>query len=328
MNFWQQLPKSFFILAPMDDVTDVVFRQQIAEIAAPDVFFTEFVAVGALASPGREVTMERLRLAPDQSKPLVAQIYGKEPEQFEAAARDLAGMGFAGIDINFGCPAKKVVAHGSGGGLIGQYDKVADIIAATKAGAGDLPVSVKTRIGLRTIQTEEWTSFLLKQGLAALTIHGRTVREMSKVPAHWDEIAKVPVLRDAIAPKTRIIGNGDVLGRAHGLELTIAHHLDGIMIGRGIFHNVQAFHPQPQSLDPEYQIQLLLRHVELFEQLHSRKPYPTLKRFFKIYINGWPGAADLRARLMDTTTPAQAREVIKLFTATAPTERQFTASNR
>jgi tRNA-dihydrouridine synthase len=272
--------------------------------------FTEFVATDGLQSAGRERTLERLRIEPGLQLPLVAQIWGNNPDHYYASARDIAAMGFAGIDINLGCPDKSIVARGCCGGLIGRNDEVTAIIAATKAGAGDLPVSVKTRLGLRSIITEPWAEFLLGQDLAAITIHGRTVSEMSKVPAHWDEIAKVVALRDQLAPGTAIIGNGDVVDRVHGLELAARSGVDGIMIGRGVFHDLFAFADASASHTPDEMIQILLGHLALYEANGQTKPFQVLKKFFKIYVQGWPGAADLRAQLMDSRTPAQVREIL------------------
>ncbi|HSX01324.1 MAG TPA: tRNA-dihydrouridine synthase [Candidatus Saccharimonas sp.] len=311
MNFWQELPKPFLVLAPMDDVTDVAFRQVVSRAAAPDVFFTEFVSTDGLQSAGRERTLERLRVEPDLSRPLVAQIWGSDPDKYYQSAQDIVRLGgFSGIDINMGCPERGIVARGCCGGLIGRYDQAAAIIEATKAGAGDLPVSVKTRIGLGTIITEEWAGFLLRQNLAALTIHARTVREMSKVPARWDEIAKVVALRDQLAPGTPIVGNGDAANRTHAHELAASSGANGVMIGRGIFHDLQAFAAESTDLDPAARLRILLEHVALYEQWGRTKPFQVLKKFFKIYVSGWPGAAELRAQLMDATTPAEVRHLI------------------
>jgi len=319
MNFWQQLPQPFFVLAPMDDVTDVVFRQLVAEIAPPDVFMSEFVSVDGLQSAGREATMERLRIAPGQPNNLIVQIWGNDPELYHKTARDVAQMGFAGIDINLGCPEKGIVGRGCCGGLIGQNDRVAEIIAATRAGAPDLPLSVKTRLGIGSIITDQWATFLLSQDLAALTIHGRTVREMSKVPAHWDEIAKVVRLKNELAPATIIIGNGDITSRAHGLTLAAETGVDGLMIGRGIFHDPLIFNPAGATREPAAMFAILLRHLELYEQWGSTKSFQTLKKFFKIYVNRWPGAAELRAELMEAATPAEVRNLIqKTYAHTSP----------
>lgn len=317
----------------MDDVTDVVFRQVVEAAAAPDVLFTEFVSVDGLQSAGRERTLERLRFEPGLDRPLVAQIWGNDPEKFRATAADVAAInaeraaaglpGFAGVDINMGCPDRGVVARGCGGGMIGNLESAAAVIAAVKAGAPGLPVSVKTRIGLNRVITEDWANFLLDQDLAALTVHGRTVREMSKVPARWDEIAKVVALRDArrlagqTGGDTVIIGNGDAADRAHGLELAAATKADGIMIGRGIFHNLFAFAKTEQTHTPNDMLDILLTHIKLYENNGRTKPYQILKKFFKIYVSGWSGAAELRNELMETRTPDEAREVIAAWRGAA-----------
>jgi tRNA-dihydrouridine synthase len=310
MSFWQQLPKPFFVLAPMDDVTDVVFRQVVTQAAPPNVLMTEFVATDGLQSAGRERTLERLRVEPNLEVPLVAQIWGKNPENYLRSAQDVAKMGFSGIDINMGCPEKGIVARGCCGGLIGQNILVSEIIQATREGAPELAISVKTRTGLTKTITEEWAGFLLTQDLDALTMHGRTVKEMSKVPAHWDEIAKVVRLRDEMKLQTVIIGNGDVHNRSHGLELASESGVDGIMIGRGVFIDLFAFSETPRDHTPVEMLQVLLSHVELYEEWGSNKPFQILKKFFKIYVNGWDGVAELRGRLMDATTPDEVRAIV------------------
>lgn len=311
MNIWQELEKPFFILAPMDDVTDIVFRQIVAKAAPPDIFVTEFASIDGLLSPGRERVLEKLRLEENPTKPVIAQIWGNDPDKYYQVARQLSKSGFAGIDINMGCPERGIVARGCCGGLIGNYELTSKIISATKAGAGNLPVSVKTRVGLSTQITEDWASFLLKQNIAALTIHARTVREMSKVPARWEEIAKVVKLRDKISPQTLIIGNGDVVNRAHGLKLAAETGADGIMIGRGIFHDIFAFASIEHEPSPEERLSILHAHLDLYEttwgQTHS---FQILKKFFKIYISGWYGAADLRAKLMEASTPEEVRTIL------------------
>jgi tRNA-dihydrouridine synthase len=311
MNIWEKLDTPFFVLAPMDDVTDIVFRQIVGQTAPPDLFMTEFASTDGLLSPGRERVMEKLRLEDNPIKPVIAQIWGSDPDKYYAVAKELSQSGFAGIDINMGCPEKGIVARGCCGGLIGNYDLAAKIIAATKAGAGDLPVSVKTRVGLKEQITEEWASFLLKQDIAALTIHARTVREMSKVPARWEEIAKVVKLRDKIAPHTRIIGNGDVVNRAHGLKLADETGADGIMIGRGIFHDIFAFADIKHEPTPDERLAILRAHLDLFESTWGEQhSFQILKKFFKIYISGWYGAAEFRAKLMDANNPAEVRAIL------------------
>lgn len=312
MNFWQKLPKPFFALAPMDAVTDTVFRHVVAKAAKPDVYFTEFTNTAAFSNKlGRKSTESRLLFTPDE-QPMVAQIWGTNPEHFAFMAKELAKMGFAGIDINMGCPVKDVVKTGACSALIETPELAAELIAAAKAGG--IPVSVKTRIGFKTRKTEEWIGFLLKQDITTLTVHGRTQKEMSIPPADWNEIAKAVKLRDKIAPQTLIVGNGDVRDREHGLELIKQTGVDGAMIGRGVFHNPFCFEETPKNHSKEELLDLLVFHLDLYEKTWSknaRKPFAPLKRFFKIYIRDFEGASELRAKLMETNDIAQVRAILK-----------------
>lgn len=322
MNIWQTLHKAqrpFLVLAPMDDITDTVFREIVVRTAAPDLMMTEFASSDGFAHPQGRASVER-RLLVNESEaalgiPLIAQIWGNNPDHYREMAKELVARGqFAGIDINMGCPEKGIVRRGCCGGLIKEenWDNVAAIIAATKAGAGGLPVSVKTRIGVNRIVTEAWAAHLLHQDIAALTIHGRTVKEMSKVPAHWDEIAKVGRLRDELAPDTVIIGNGDVENHAHAEQLAAESGADGVMIGRGVLRDIQAFAAAPAEFTPAERFRLFEQHLGLYESTWGNtKSYEPMKKFAKLYISGFPGAVDLRAKLMETHTPDEAREIFK-----------------
>lgn len=296
---WQKLTRPFTALAPMDDVTDVVFREIVAQTARPDVFFTEFTNVEALASAGREAHLRRLLLT-DQQHPIVAQLWGKDPEHYRAAARDVANLGFDGIDINMGCPDRKVMKSGGGAALIRQPGRAREIIAAVKAGANGLPVSVKTRIGIDQIRATEWIVFLLEQKIAALTVHLRTVEEMSGVPAHWDEMTKIVAARGQLGAATYIIGNGDVTNRQQGQELAVRYGIEGVMIGRGIFQNIRVFDQDGREATRQEKIDLLRRHIDLWHKTWGKeRPWAALKKFFGLYITGFAGASALRKRLMD-----------------------------
>jgi len=312
-NILKDLPRPFFVLAPMDDVTDTVFRQIIAETVAPDLFFTEFVNVDGLQSPGRPHLMKKLRKA-DHEGPLVAQIWGKDPEKYYKTAQELVEMGFDAIDINMGCPAKPVIKNGCCSALIENRPLALEIIKATQEGAaGRIPVSVKTRLGFRHVDLT-WHELLLQQNLDMLTLHGRTQREMSAVPAHWDLIGEVRKMRDQIAPDTIFVGNGDVQNRQQGLELAKKYQLDGIMIGRGIFHDPYAFAEQSPWLDftKEQRIALFAKHVELFVETwkDNERPIAPLNKFCKIYINHFDGAKELRERLMDANSTEELLDIL------------------
>src|SRR3989344_8164382 len=232
MNFLEKLPKPFFVLAPIDDVTDTVFRQVIADCAEPNLYFTEFVNVDALQSKGREAALKRLKFT-EKERPIIAQIWGKNPENFYKSAKDIVEMGFDGVDINMGCPDKAVIKNGCCIALINNRELAGEIIEAVREAVGEhFPVSVKTRLGLGEVDLT-WIKFLLRHKLNMLSIHGRTAKQLSNVPANWELIGKIREMRDELFPSTLIVGNGDVKNRKHGEELAKKYKLDGIMIGRG-----------------------------------------------------------------------------------------------
>lgn len=311
----QQFPKPFFVLAPMDDVTDTVFRQIVGACAAPDLYFTEFVNVDGLQSPGRPKLLKKIQFTAKE-KPIIAQIWGKIPENFRKTADELVQMGFAGIDLNMGCPEKTVVKNGCCSALINNHELAAEIVKATQEGAaGRVPVSVKTRLGFDQIDLS-WVEFLLGLNLDMLTIHGRTRKEMSEAPAHWDTIGEVRKMRDKIAPQTVLVGNGDVASRQQGLELAETYGLDGIMIGRGVFHDPFVFAEQSPWTDftKQQRVDLFVKHVKLFADTwkNQERNIVTLNKFCKIYINGFDGAKELREQLMrSSSTP----EVLRLLQA-------------
>lgn len=316
MNFLSKLPKPFFVLAPMDDVTDTVFRQIVGQCAPPDLYFTEFVNADGLQSPGRNKLIRKLRFTPTE-QPLIAQIWGLNPENFYKTAAELVEMGFAGVDLNFGCPQKNEVKSGACAALINNRPLAEEIIQATKEGAaGNIPVSAKTRLGYGEIDFT-WHEFLLKQGLNMLSVHGRTKREMSKVPAHWEDIGEVRRLRDTLAPETLIVGNGDVLSRRQGEELAEKYDLDGVMIGRGIFHDPFIFAENSPWLDytVEQKIKLYARHVRLFAETWQNSEYPivVLNKFCKTYINGFEGAKEMREELMSAKSAEDLLQLIYTY---------------
>lgn len=311
-NFWNELPRPFFILAPMEAVTDVVFRHVVASAAQPDIFFTEFTNASSYCSPqGAHSTRGRLAFTEDEH-PMVAQIWGNKPEQFSQMAKGLAEMGYMGIDINMGCPDKAVVKGGSGSALIKQPELAAELIAAAKEGG--LPVSVKTRLGYsNTDEWKEWLTHLLKQNIVNLTVHLRTRKEMSKVDAHFEMIPEIKKLRDEVAPHTLLTINGDIRDRQHGEELVGKYGIDGVMIGRGIFTNPYAFETTPQPHSREELLGLLRLQLDLHdkysEELGERKFEP-LKRFFKIYVREFDGASELRDKLMHAKSTEEVRQLL------------------
>lgn len=301
------------MLAPMEAVTDTVFRHVIAQSAPPDVWFTEFTNATGWAHAGDKAVGGRL-IKSDDEKPIVAQLWGSDPDAMSKLAKHCADLGYDGIDLNTGCPDSAAIKSGSGAAMIKNPELTAQMIAAAKQSG--LPVSVKTRLGYSSInEYTDWISFLLKQDIVALTVHLRTKKEMSKVEAHWELMAGIRKLRDEIAPQTLLIGNGDVRDRQHGLGLIDQTGIDGIMIGRGIFHNPYAFEHQSKPHSREELLHLLelqLRLHDEFSAKYGERKYDPLKRFFKIYVRDFEGAAEMRDKLMHTRSTIEARKVLSL----------------
>lgn len=317
---WDTLPKPIFSLAPMEDVADTVFRQILISSGRPDVFFTEFTNVDGISSQGHDVVARRL-LYSAAEHPIIAQIWGMKPENFYTTAKELVERGFDGIDINMGCPQHDVIKHGACSALMKNHPLATEIIQATKEGArsassgqaNGLPVSVKTRIGFKEIQTDEWIGFLLDQNIELITVHGRTAAEMSKVPCHWDEIGKAVQVRNASGKKTLIFGNGDILSLSEAKEKVKTYGVDGVMIGRGVFHNPWLFAGIDPAAKPlKERLQILKSHVELFEKTWgSTKSYQLLKKYFKIYLSDFDGAAEIRAKFMETNSYEEVKKVMQ-----------------
>src|SRR3990172_4703305 len=320
-DFWKSLPPGFTVLAPMEDVTDTVFRRILVTVARPGVFFKEFTnvdgicALSSITDANKNGLMQRLCFS-EEERPVVAQIWGIDPDNFFRAAKVISDLGFDGVDINMGCPQRRITKTGGGAALIGKSELVKEIIEATKKGAEGLPVSVKTRLGGKTIMTEKWLGFLLGLGLAAISVHGRTAVQMSKGEADWKEIGKVVKLRDAVntgpSQKTLIIGNGDVKDWQEAQEKHRQFGVDGVMIGRGVFANPAAFDTKGRTLTPGERLRLLSRHTQLFGEVwQGNKDFSVMKKFVKMYISGWNGAAGMRKRMMLTKSFSDLQQVVE-----------------
>lgn len=304
MNIWDTLPKPFFVQAPMEDVTDSVFRQIIGTAGKPDLYFSEFTNADAIIR-GSEGYVKRCLQYTDLEQPLIVQIWGNNPENYKKAAELLSQQGFQGIDINMGCPVKDVIKRGECSALIKNPQLAKDLYLAAVEGAHGLPVSIKTRIGFSQIQTEEWIGFLLKLHPAAITVHARTAKEMSKVPAHWEEFGKVVALRDKISPTTKIVANGDITTREMGMELVKKYGVDAVMIGRGMLHNPWVFNPNVpiETVSLQDRLTLLKKHILLFDKTWgNKKNFDLMRKFYKAYLNNFDGASEMRNVLMQFHT--------------------------
>ncbi len=326
MNFWNRLPRPFFVLAPMANVTDSVFRSLFAKYGKPDVIWTEFVSADGLCSLGKARLLPDLKYSAKE-RPIVAQLFTGHPEAMRGAAALAKKLKFDGLDINMGCPDRSVEKQGGGAAMIKDPSSALDVLAAARKGF-DGPVSVKTRIGYNKIDMD-WIKLLLAQKLPALTVHLRTRKEMSDVPAHWDLMPAIIEMRDEIQAdlkpneRTLIIGNGDVSSLGDALAKTKKYGCDGIMIGRGIFgapwffENIRKKNVDADAKTPEERLKILIEHSKMFEKAfcgkggkRGHKSFAVMKKHFKAYVSGWDGAKELRAKLMETNNYKEVKKVV------------------
>ncbi len=302
------------VLAPMANVTDAAFRQMIAKNGKPDVFWTEFVSVDGLLSEGREKLLVDFWFGPEE-RPIVAQIFGAKPENFFKVAQLIRSLGFDGIDINMGCPDRAVEKQGAGAALIKNPKLAQEILQATKEGAPDLPVSVKTRLGYNKISFEEWIPQLLEAKPAAITFHLRTRKEMSLVPAHWElmpEIIRIRNHESGITPF--ILGNGDVMTLKDAEKKCRQTGCDGVMIGRGIFGNPWMFNKETPIEKIHYtkRLQAMIEHTKLFEEkFKGIKNFEIMRKHYKAYVNDFAGAKEMRVKLMQAKDAAEVERIVK-----------------
>ncbi|OGI66516.1 hypothetical protein A3H53_02765 [Candidatus Nomurabacteria bacterium RIFCSPLOWO2_02_FULL_40_10] len=341
-NFWQKLKKPILCLAPMADVTDCAFRQIIAKYGKPDIFWTEFVSADGLAhSIAREKLLIDLKYG-ENERPIVAQVFGSNVENIRTASALCREFGFDGIDINMGCPDKAVEKQCSGAAMIKNPKLAREVIRAAIESGGGLPISVKTRIGYNPptpksfgrasknenyLLDEEWIKTLLGENLAALTVHLRTRKEMSDVPAHWDLMKRIVEIRDEMGVDTLILGNGDIVSTDDARRKCLETGCDGVMLGRAIFGNPWLFakhtSPQPSPYKGEgvkHKLEVMVEHTKLFEKMLGGPPaggknFATMKKHYKAYVNGFDGAKELRMKLMETENASQVEEIVREFIA-------------
>ncbi|RJQ33837.1 tRNA-dihydrouridine synthase [Candidatus Parcubacteria bacterium] len=310
-NFWEKLPKPFFALAPLEDVTDAAFRRLIARHGKPHVMFTEFTSADGLmlADVEGQKKLRRKLICSEDERPIVAQLFTAVPEYMEKGARLVAELGFDGIDINMGCPVDEVVRQECGAALIKNPALARELIRAAKTSG--LPVSVKTRTGYTKDELEAWLPELLAEEPVAIAIHARTRKEMSAVPARWDRVKRAVEIRDEMKSPTLIVGNGDVRDIADARVKARESGADGVMLGRAIYGNPWLFAERADVPTREERIAALIEHLELYEELLGNvSNFALMKKHFKAYISGWDGAKELRVRLMETEAPDDARKIL------------------
>lgn len=316
-SFWNQLPKPFFVMAPMADVTDTAFRQLVAKRGAPDVFWTEFVSADGLYHT-REIKKMKDAENPlmgilaksDTERPIIAQIFSSKPDMIEYATKLVAELGFDGIDINMGCPDRAIEKQGAGAALVKNPKLAVNLIRAAQE-ASSLPVSVKTRIGYNSESLEGWLTAILEANPVAITLHLRTRKEMSLVPADWKLMKKAVEIRNRVNPAVLLIGNGDVQDLRDAREKVAESGCDGAMFGRAMFGNPWVFVGRENADTPlAEKLAALIELAQSFEKLVPRKNFSILKKHIKAFVTGFDGAADLRAKLMEVESASEIASVI------------------
>lgn len=348
LGFWRDLrvetcaaQRTIVVLAPMADVTDAAFRRVIAKHGKPDVTWTEFVSADGLmraTEEGKRKLMKDL-IYSESERPIVAQLFGSRPEYMRDACKLCAELGFDGIDLNMGCPDKSIEKQGAGAGMIKNPARAKEIVLAAMegvalglsaadkaAGKMPIPVTVKTRIGYNKNELETWLPKLLEAAPAVVTVHARTRKEMSKVPARWEHLREAVEIRDRLqahlAPEDRtlILGNGDIISTADANIKVQENGADGAMLGRAIFGNPWLFSTKDNPTAPAYvptvreRLEAAIEHTKLFDELlGDTKNFAIMKKHFKAYINGFDEAKELRMKLMETENAAQVETLIGDF---------------
>jgi nifR3 family TIM-barrel protein len=332
LGFWEKLKKPIMVIAPMADVTDVAFRQMFAKYGKPDVMWTEFVSCDGLVMAPHHLVRGKhpKKISPQEilwrdlkyfenERPIVAQIFSSNFKMMKQAAYLVTKAGFDGIDINMGCPAKAIQKQESGAALIKNPKRAVGIIKAAKKGIKkacremnkeEIPLSVKTRIGYNKDTMEEWTTTLLKQNIAVLSIHARTKKEMSKVPAHWNRIKDAVQIRDSLGVETLILGNGDIKDLEDATKKVKESGCDGAMIGRGVFGNPYFFSGNKEERDEREKLKTMVEHTYLFEKYLDHKNFNIMKKHYKAYVNGFSGAKELRLQLMNAKNGKEVESIV------------------
>jgi len=303
-----------FALAPMEDVTDAAFREIFGLYGKPDVMFTEFVNIDGLLHPEGFKRLKIALIKTENQKPVVAQIWGRDPQKFYEVSKTIKGLGFDGIDINMGCPQDKEIKLKTCAALIREPELAQIIINSAKEGSGGLPVSVKTRIGFSGNELAQWLPALLKAQPAVVSIHARSKKDKSKVPADWTAIEEAVRIRDNLSSKTLILGNGDIKNRAEALQRVKDTGCDGVMIARGAFGNPWIFRKDNYQPSAEQKLWVMLEHARLFDQLLGRyKPFMGMRKNFRAYASGFEGCSELRAKLLQVKNLEETEKIITEF---------------
>ena len=358
-SFWQTLPHPIIALAPMDGVSDAPFRQVHAEIGRPDIVFTEFTNVQGLWRG--DVRLLDGFLFDDAERPVVAQIFGSTPPDFYRSAIMVCELGFDGVDINMGCPSKCVTGHGGGAALIREPLLAQEIVRAVQRGVADwangqtmegiglaperiarirqmnaarktpierrlLPVSVKTRLGYDSIIIEDWVKVLLEVEPVAISLHGRTLRQMYTGSANWDAIGRAAAI--VRQTPTLILGNGDIHSVEDARRRVLETGVHGVLVGRAAMGNPWLFRDLRAMRDdlrasglyqtdpaerptPQERLRTAQRHARLFARLLPDHRWIEMRKHLSWYCRDFFDASTLRRQLVQSNNLDEVEQLIE-----------------
>ena len=361
MHFWDRIPKPIIGLSPMDGVTDASFRLVAARHGPPDLCMTEFTSVEAICC-GAEGFVRDLSYG-ERERPVLAQIYGRTPHAFYQVAHVVGELGFDGLDINMGCPARNVAARGCGAGLIRNPELAVALIRSARQGLADwaagqrleevglapevvervrgmkrgraapagrpsIPLSVKTRVGYDEVEVDGWIPVLLGEGPAAISLHGRTLKQMYRGAADWDAIGRAVEL--ARESPTLILGNGDLKSMPEVVERIRQTGVDGVLLGRGALGNPWIFRhkqwakdtlagvspaaaaaPDESSVSRNERTRVLLEHSRHFEGLWGERRFPAMRKHLAWYCKGFRGASRWRAQMVRARNAEEVARIVE-----------------
>lgn len=376
MTFWHKIPKPIIGLSPMDGITDASFRYITAAHGGADVTITEFVNVEtAFYAPQ---TLIKDFTYSEVERPVVAQIYGHTPEMFYKVAHIACELGFDGLDINMGCPAKKVAAKGSGAALIRTPELAQSLIRTVTQGITDwshgqtlgrlkihpeliekvklanrlrtgwetppvrnaIPVSVKTRLGFDRVVIDEWIRTLLEERLAAISLHGRTLKQQYKGNADWEAIAQA--VAAARGSRTLILGNGDLRDINDIYRRVRETGVDGVLVGRAAQGNPWLFRGKehvkqalrsggavslpntPVSLEQRFNV--IIEHARHFEKHWGSQCFVGMRKHLAWYCRATPRAAELRAQMVRLNNVNELMQCLSHYAGFVATELESAPS--
>lgn len=328
----------------MDGITDHPFRHLVAKYGHPSVIYTEFTSVEGLCHGATRLLKDFL--FDNTQRPIVAQLFGTTPAYFRQATIIACELGFNGIDINMGCPAKGVIDHGAGAALILTPQLAQNIVKATQQGVNDflngqraadcpdisesiarevttraqinanedqkIPISIKTRLGYDQIVTADWVNNLLETKPDLIAIHGRILKQGHGGEVHWEEIAKAGELIHATG--ALILGNGNINSYQEAEEKTKQYGIDGVLIGRAALGNPFVF--QKNSLQTKSIYQIAVEHAQLYEQTYQadeKYNFLPMRKHLGWYVREIDNAAQIRSELMTTSSSQEVAQILHKF---------------